>query len=316
MASAAIFGASGKLGCRVVELLAQRGLAVRALVHRNPVPGATVSVTGSITDPAAVREVVAGTDLVVHLATTKEDPETFFEVSVRGTFNVLEACREQRPRQVVLLSGDAVFGIWFYPQPIPIDEQHPLTAYPGYYAFSKVVEETMARQYQVQYGLPVTILRSSWVFERDDLLNHFSLLQNVDPAEPGHGFGQVPEAVLALVRAGREHVPILVDAAGLPLRRHIVQIDDVMQAFGLAIDRPEAIGDAFNIAGPAPFGYRAAAEYLAERTGLPTVEIPCPAYHPFEINITRARTVLGYRPAYDFAAMADSALAWRASHDS
>jgi len=315
MASAAVFGASGKLGRRVVELLAQRGLAVRALVHRTPVHAAATSVTGSITDPAAVREVVAGSDLVIHLATTKEDPETFFDVSVRGTFNVLEACREHRPRQVVLLSGDAVYGIWFYPQPIPIDEQHPLTAYPGYYAFSKVVEETMARQYQVQYGVPVTVLRSSWVFECDDLLNHFSLLKNVDPAEPGHGFGQVPKSVLDLVRAKREHLPILVDAAGTPLRRHIVHIDDLAQGIGLAIDRPEAIGDVFNLAGPAAFGYRAAAEYLAERTGLPTVEIPCPAYHPFEINITRARSILGYRPIHDFAAMADSALAWRASQD-
>jgi hypothetical protein len=33
---------------------------------------------------------------------------------------------------------------------------------------------------------------------------------------------------------------------------------------------------------------------------VPTVEIPSPKYHPFEINITRARTVLGYAPENDF----------------
>ena len=46
----------------------------------------------------------------------------------------------------------------------------------------------MAQQYSIQYGVPYSILRASWVFQEDDLLNHFSLLENVNPAEPGHGF--------------------------------------------------------------------------------------------------------------------------------
>ncbi len=314
MATVAVFGGAGKIGRRVVDLLAEKGLAVRALVHHTPIAGEQVTcVTGSITDPAAVREVVAGADLVVHMATTKEDPETFFEVSLKGTFNLLEACRDSAVRQVVLLSGDAVFGIWFQPQPILIDESHPLTAYPGYYAFSKVMEEVMARQYEVQYGVPVTILRSSWVFDADDLLNHFSLLKNVDPAEPGHGFGEIGEDVLELVRRGEERIPILLDAAGAPLRRHIVHIDDVIQAFDKLLDRPEAVGQSFNIAGPAAFNYRIAANYLAAKTGHPTVELRCPDYHSFEININRARSLLGYAPANDFFRIADRALECRAA---
>lgn len=314
MATVAVFGGAGKIGRRVVDLLAVKGMAVRALVHHTPIAGEQVTcVTGSVTDPAAVREVVAGADLVVHMATTKEDPETFFEVSLKGTFNLLEACRDSAVRQVVLLSGDAVFGIWFQPQPIPIDESHPLTAYPGYYAFSKVMEEVMARQYEVQYGVPVTILRSSWVFDADDLLNHFSLLKNVDPAEPGHGFGEVGEDVLELVRRGEERIPILLDAAGAPLRRHIVHIDDVIQAFDKLLDRPEAVGQSFNIAGPAAFNYRIAANYLAAKTGHPTVELRCPSYHSFEININRARSLLGYAPANDFFRIADRALECRAA---
>ncbi|MCC7491398.1 MAG: NAD(P)-dependent oxidoreductase [Fimbriimonadaceae bacterium] len=312
MSNVAVFGAGGKLGRHLLPLLHARGDQVKALVHRTPVAGVT-AVPGSITDPAAVAATVADCEVVIHLATTKEDPATFFETSLRGTFNVLEACRQAQPRQVVLVSGDAVFGIWFYPQPIPIDEHHPLTAYPGYYAFSKVMEEVMAGQYRVQYGVPTSILRSSWIFEADDLLRHFSLLQNVDPAEPGHGFGAVPEDVLELVRRGQEHLPILVDAAGRPLRRHIVQVQDVIQAFERLLERPESVGRDYNIASPAAFGYRAAADCLAARTGLPTVEIPCPAYHGFEINITRARQELGYAPAYDFAAMAEAALAARAA---
>ncbi|MBN8420739.1 MAG: NAD(P)-dependent oxidoreductase [Verrucomicrobia bacterium] len=310
----AIFGASGKLGRHALAVLARRGFAVRALVHRTPVVGSNItSVTGSITDAKAVNETMRGADIVVQLATTKEDADTFFDVSVRGTFNILEACRRESVKQFILFGGDAAQGIWFYPQPTPIDENHPLTAYPGYYAFSKVMEETMAAQYAIQYGLPVTVLRSSWVFEQDDLLNHFSLLLNVNPAEPGHGFGEVSDDVLALVRAKQERIPILTDANGAPLRRHIVHVDDVMQAFDRMIDNLSALGQTFNIAGPSAFDYRSAADYLSKQLGVPTVEIPSPKYHPFEINITHARTVLGYAPENDFFRMADRAISARNS---
>lgn len=313
---AALFGASGKIGRRALALLKERGASVRALIHHTPLPDDLAAdveiVTGSVTDPAAVDAMVSGADIVLQMATTKEDPETFFDVSIKGTFHLLEACRRHRPRQFLLLGGDAAMGIWFYPHPRPIAETDPKIAYPGYYAFSKVIEETMTEQYRHQYGLPTTILRSSWVFENDDLLNHFSLLKNVNPAEKGHGFGQPSEATLDLVRQGREHLPILLDREGRPLRRHIVHIDDVIHALDRMIDRPAALNEDFNIAGPAAFDYRGAAACLAEKTGLPSVEIPCPDYHSFEIDISKARRLLGYDPRNDFATMADRAIAWRA----
>jgi UDP-glucose 4-epimerase len=312
--SVAVFGGAGKVGRQVVPLLLGRGLRVRALVHQRPVEGEGVeAIHGSITDARTVREAVKGTDAVVQLATAKEDPETFFEVSVRGTLNVLEACRFEGTRQFVLLGGDAAFGIWFHPQPIPIDENHPLTAYPGYYAFTKVLEEVMTQQYSHQYGLPFSILRCSWIFEKDDLLNHFSLLKNVNPAEPGHGFGEQPEEIMALVRAGEERIPILTNALGVPYHRHIVHLDDVRQAFGKILGNPAAIGESFNIAAPAPFNYRVAADYLSHQMKVPTIEIVCAGYHSFSINIAKARSVLGYDPQYDFFRIADSALEYRQS---
>ena len=75
------------------------------------------------------------------------------------------------------------------------------------------------------------------------------------------------------------------------------------------LDNPSTLGQSFNIAGPAPFEYRVAAEYLSKQLGIPTIEIHCPSYHSFEINITRARTVLGYAPKNDFFQMADRAIA-------
>jgi nucleoside-diphosphate-sugar epimerase len=309
MNTAAVFGASGKLGRHVIAALGRRGYAVRALIHRTPIAAPHVTcVAGSIVDAAAVAETVRGANIVLQLATAKEDSDSFFDVSLRGTFNILEACRREQNRQFILFGGDAALGIWFYPQPIPIDENHPRAAYPGYYAFSKVMEEVMAEQYAIQYGIQVTVLRSSWVFEGGDLLKHFSLLHNVRPAEKGHGFGDVSEATLQLVRDRQERIPILTDARGVPLRRHIVHVDDVMQAFDRMLDNPSAFGQTFNIAGPSAFDYRVAADYLSRRRGIPTVELRCPHYHSFEINITRARTLLGYAPENDFFRMADRAM--------
>jgi nucleoside-diphosphate-sugar epimerase len=309
--TAAVFGASGKLGRHVLKVLSSRGISVRALVHRTPIVDHNVEcIYGDIADISAVRETIRGADAVVHLATTKEDSETFFDVSLRGTWNILEACCDSAVQQVLLFGGDAAFGIWFYPQPIPIDENHSLTAYPGYYAFSKVMEETMARQYSIQYNVPVSILRASWVFQDDDLLQHFSLLENVNPAEPGHGFGEVPENILQLARDGEERIPILTDEKGIALNRHIVHVDDVMQAFDKMLGNDAAINENFNIAAPAAFNYRVAAEYLSCKMNVPTVEIPC-KYFGFEININRARSILSYAPENNFFTMADRAIEFR-----
>lgn len=314
----AVFGAGGKIGRRVLGVLIERGMRVRALVHQTllPVdPNPNVEqIHGSIADANAVETTVAGADAVVHLATTKEDPRTFFDVSIRGTWNVLEACRNAGTKQLILFGGDAAFGIWFYPQPVPIDETRPLTAYPGNYAFSKVIEETMAQQYAIQYKVPVTVLRSSWVFQDDDLLKHFSLLQNVNPAEPGHGFGKVADDVMALVRAKQERIPILTDQSGNALKRHIVEIDDVIQAFGRMLGNEKAVGESFNIAGPAAFEYREAAGYVSKKLNVPTVEIRT-SYFPFEMDISKAKRVLGYSPRYDFERMADRAIEFWSSRN-
>lgn len=311
----AFFGASGKIGRAALPMLANRGCEIRALIHHTPLPeefaANSTEIRGSVTDPAAVEETVRGADIVIQMATTKEDPDSFFDVSLKGTFHILEACRKHQPEQLILLGGDAAFGIWFNEHPVPISETHPLVAYPGYYAFSKVIEETMTEQYHHQYGLNTTILRSSWVFENDDLLNHFSLLKNVNPAEKGHGFGEPSEETLEHVRAGEEHLPILLDRNGDPLRRHIVHIDDVVHALDRMLGNSNAMNEDFNIAAPTAFNYRTASGYLSEKTGLPTAEIPCPDYHSFEIDISKARARLGYDPQNDFETMADRALAWR-----
>jgi nucleoside-diphosphate-sugar epimerase len=309
----AVFGGSGKLGTALINHYLAAGLQVRALVHRTPLaiehPGLEC-LPGDVRNPADVAAVVAGAEAVLCLATAKEDPDTFFDVSLKGTFNILEACRHSADvRQVILAGGDAAVGIWFYPHPAPIDETHPLMAYPGYYAFSKVMEEVMLNQYHIQYGLPGTILRMSWIFTGQDILNHLSL-RNLNPAEKGHGWDDyLTDDHRALIARGENRVPILVNEQGVPYTRHIVHLQDVIHAFDQALGNPATVGETFNISGPRAFCYDQAAAYLSSKNGLATTEITAAGYHSFEIDITKARQQLGYAPRYDIEAIIDAALA-------
>jgi len=309
----AVFGGSGKLGQALINHFLSQGLSIRAMVHRTSLPEAKglESVAGDIRKVDNVRQVMAGCDGVLCLATTKEDPETFFDVSLKGTFNVLEAARDADIKQLILAGGDAACGIWFYPHAGPIDETHPLMAYPGYYAFSKVMEEVMFGQYNIQYALPTTVLRMSWIFEKADILNHLSL-RNLNPAEKGHGWDEyLTDELRAMLNRGENRVPILVNDKEQPYTRHIVHLNDVVQAFDRALGNPASLGETFNIAAPAAFQYDKAADYLAAKTGMKTATITASGYHSFEINIGKARKVLGYDPQYDIYKIIDAGLEWQ-----
>lgn len=307
-----VTGAGGKIGSALCEALVLAGFQVRALQHSTAVKLEGVEVVhGSVTDPETVSKAVRGMDVICQLATTKDDPDTYFDVSVRGTLNLLEAARlSGQVKQFLLSGGDAAMGIWFYPQPIPINEAMPLRAYPGRYAFTKVMEEVMCQQYAIQYGLPYTCLRASWVFSGDDILNHLSLRRASDPDRPGVSAWDslLTEEQRELLARGEDRIPVLVGKEGVPYRRHIVHINDVVDAWLLAIGNPAALGQTFHIAGPAAFSYDQAGKYLSSRTGVPVVELLAEGFHSFEIDINRARAILGYRPKYDIYRMIDTAL--------
>lgn len=308
-----VTGASGKLGGPVCEALVAAGYQVLALRHQNPVevPGVK-EVQVDLADPDAVQSLVARCDAVFHLATAKEDRQAVIDVSARGTFNLLDAAmRTGRLGRFILVSGDAVHGIYYRAHPVPLREDSPLTAYPGYYPLSKVLEETMTMEFYHQAGVPTVCLRMSWIQAEDDILNHLTVA--------GEPFGVPVWAELmsqeqkTLYSSGRDAAVALHHPDGRAMRRHIVAVEDCVQACLLALTTPGIEGQTFMIAMNDPFSYPEAAQYLAQRLGIDVIELVDSVGHDFAIDIAKAKYQLGYRPKYDIFSLIDHAIEFRQS---
>ena len=114
-----ITGAAGNLGSLLARRLAQRGLELRLMVHRTPLPGdlqaaeGVTPVIADLADPSSLPQAVAGADVVVHFAGVlfAPRPEKFLEETNTGWFrNLLKACLAAGVERVILISFPQVEG--------------------------------------------------------------------------------------------------------------------------------------------------------------------------------------------------------------
>lgn len=309
-----VTGASGKIGRSLLPELISAGYHLRVLEFEEPVKCEGVEIIeGDVKDPNLAKKVLEDMDAVIHLANCKENKELFMETNVKGTFYLLDESKNcGHIKQFIQAGSDARVGIFFYPRPYPIDETYQHSAYPGYYAFSKVLEEVMCEQYIIQYNLPITVLRFSWVMDEEDFLCHITL------KEPNFGvpvwseLANTPEQK-RYFKEGIDGVAKLVHPEGKPGIRHIVSIKDAVQGILLSIGNPSAMGQAFTITGPSSFSYSFAAEYISKKLGLPVVKFKYDKFFDFTHNIAKARSILGYNPQYDITKIIDDAIEFRKS---
>jgi nucleoside-diphosphate-sugar epimerase len=313
-----VTGAAGKVGQTFIRrFLADPrfdGFTVRALCHNRKLPAAPrlEVITGSIEHRDAVEEAMAGVTHVLHLATSKETPESIMDVAIKGMFWLLEACRT-RPgfKQFMLVGGDAGMGHFVYPHPIPVTETQKHSAYPGCYALSKVLEEVMLEQYYIQYDLNGCCLRAPWIMEKDDFKSQLSFGDDV--------FGGPKWRDLVGAAAADEHVkkgtiPVMLDGDGRPVKRNFVHAEDLVSAIMAAVDHPKARQQLFNVCMDEPVDYGAMGAYLAESRGLPTVGVRTP-FHSTWLDNTKAKFLLGWRPAYDLKKLVDAAFDYKRAKD-
>ena len=313
-----VTGAAGKVGrAFIARLLCDDSFAdwrVRALCHQRPVPaGERVEVvSGAIQDRAVVDRALAGVTHVLHLATCKETPDDAMDVAVKGLFWLLEGCRASATfRQFILIGGDAAIGHFHYPHPIPVVETQPPTAYPGCYALSKVLEETMLQQYHVQYDLNGCCLRAPWIMAQDDLRCHLSFGQEVFGA-PRWCDLVGEEAARRYAREGA--IPVLLDPEGRGLLRNFIHVDDLVGAILATLDEPRALQQLMNIGMDEPVDYARMGDYLARTRGHPLVPLR-DRYHSTWLDTSKARFLLRWRPHYDLERLVDAAWSYERAPD-
>lgn len=313
-----VTGATGKVGQtfirRILDDARFADITVRALCHNRLLPprDRLQVVRGSIDHHESVVAAVTGVSHVLHLATSKETPETIMDVAVKGMFWLLEACRASADfKQFILIGGDASLGHFFYPRPEPITEAQRHSAYPGCYALSKVLEEVMLEQYCIQYAFPGACLRAPWIMEKDDFKYQLSFGDDV--------FGGPrwcdlvgPERAKQYRESGT--VPIMLDAHGQPLKRNFVHVEDLIDAILCAVDHPRAAGQTFNVCMDEPVDYGALARYLGETRKTPSVPVKTPYFSTWLDN-TKAKLLLGWRPVFDLPRMIEAAWTYERGAD-
>lgn len=174
MTLVAVTGAEGFIGSHLVEALVASGHRVRAMAQYNSfssfgwleaLPAETMDhvdvVLGDVRDPGSVRELIAGTEAVYHLAAliaipySYLAPHSYVDTNVTGTLNVLEAVRHLEIPRLVHTSTSETYGTALT---VPISEDHPINTQSPY-AASKAGGDRLADSYHASFGTPVVTLR-------------------------------------------------------------------------------------------------------------------------------------------------------------
>jgi dTDP-glucose 4,6-dehydratase len=174
MKNVLVTGADGFIGSHLVETMVRRGFNVRAMVLYNSfdswgwlddspreIRDAIEVVAGDIRDNGFVRAAVKGQDAVMHLAAliaipySYVAPQSYVDVNVTGTLNVVAAAKEFGTARVVHTSTSECYGT---AQFVPITEEHPLVGQSPY-AASKIGADQIALSFHRSFGVPVTVCR-------------------------------------------------------------------------------------------------------------------------------------------------------------
>jgi CDP-glucose 4,6-dehydratase len=233
-----VTGADGFVGRWLTQALAARGTKVTALMWSGSddahveetlqAAGAAIA-RGDVTDLGAMSRIIcdAGIDTVFHLAavnTNRKDglsPYELFETNIRGTYTVLEACRNATEGTRAIVSSSKEVEDCFRPE--SGRKQHP-------YMTSKASAELIARTYGDTFGVPVALVRSDNIYGGGDF--NFQRL--------------VPGAIRSLLKG---EAPVIRSSG--KLQRDYVYVEDAVAAY-LAIaerlDRPDVTGKLFRVA--------------------------------------------------------------------
>lgn len=329
-----ITGGAGFIGCHLARTLLARGKSVRVLdslidqVHGgrppNPILQHVELIEGDVRDAAVVARAVHGVDSVVHLAAEVGVGQSMYAVeryvgaNDLGTAVLLEALLAHPVRRLVVASSMSIYGEGLYEDADgtlvenavrrdrretggwdPVDAQgRPLRPLPtpetkrpalaSVYAISKYVQERLVLTVAPAYGMQANALR---------LFNVYG---------PGQALSNPYTGVLAIFASAllNGNAPQVFEDGDQ--RRDFVHVEDVAEAFALALESPAA-GQVFNIGSGSAVDIRTVAEQIAAEMGRRELRPVLlgkartgDIRHCFA-DISLASTVLGFSPKRNFA---------------
>jgi UDP-glucose 4-epimerase len=257
---------------------------------------------GDVLDAGLIRELARGATHVVHCAaiagvdTVLESPVRTMRVNMIGTYNVLEAAVAtlDSVERIVDFSTSEVFGTHAF----NVSEGHVSTIGSvgearWTYAVSKLAGEHMAHAYHDELGLPTVTVRPFNVY---------------GPGQIGGG------AIRAFIEAALAGDDLVVRGDGSQIRAWCF-VDDMVEALLLGLERPEAVGQSFNVGNP-----RSAVTIfdLAQRvkriTGCPgEIRFAPLDYVDVELripNVQKARELLGFEAKVELDEGLERTIAW------
>lgn len=273
-----IIGPNGNVGSNLIPELLRMGCKVRALQYRTPVqPRENLEIVqGSTLDSESLKKALDGVDAVCHLirgsSTDPSDWKKWFDACIQGAVNLLEAAKEFPLKRFIAGSADNVFGHVTIPHPRPITETSMKRFADDYYGLFKIAEESLLEQYHLGFSVPVVITR-------------FGLIWTPDFSQAGAG----------CVDHDNKKILRKLDVSGRPHVRHDVHMEDAVQGILLAMSKPEAIGENFNILSCSPYSSEVLCDILKEKYGYPIEDLPTDWYS-WTADISKAQNVLGYEP--------------------
>ena len=168
-----VIGGAGLVGSHTVDQLLKYDIK-SLVVYDNFARGTMRNLENALKDPRVtvfeaggdvqqtdvLNVALAGADGVFHLAALwllhcHDFPRSAFDVNIRGTFNVLEACVAKKVGRLVYSSSASVYGDALTE---PMEEDHPFNN-KNFYGATKIAGEAMARAFHHRYGLNVVGLR-------------------------------------------------------------------------------------------------------------------------------------------------------------
>ncbi|MBU0628900.1 MAG: GDP-mannose 4,6-dehydratase [Nanoarchaeota archaeon] len=190
-------------------------------------------IQGDIIDLPCVERIIneKEIDSVFHLAAqalvgvANKSPISTFESNIKGTWNVLEACRlNNNVKRVVVASSDKAYGVQ---KELPYKEDSPLLGnYP--YDASKACADILTKSYAITYNLPVAITRNANTYGGADL--NFSRI--------------IPDAICSILKNSQ----FVIRSDGT-LERDYMYVKDAVSGYLILaenIDKKGLKGQAFN----------------------------------------------------------------------